>query len=303
MDRFEDMQTFVRVVEAGSISGAAEQLDVAKSAVSRRLTALEQRLGVQLVTRTTRRMRLTDTGRAYYERCVRLLDDLEEAERAVRAEHRALSGRLRVSVPLTFGIHHLTPAIVDFASQHPELTVDLEFNDRRVDLVEEGLDLAIRIGRLPDSSLVARRIAPIRHVVCASPAYWDRRGRPVHPDALAGHDALIYTLRADPDSWDYTDPAGRSGVVKVTGRMRANNGEFLRLAGIAGQGVMMQPTFIVWEAIRDGLLEPVLSDHEWFPINAYAVYPQARHLSSRVRAFVDFLVRRFGDRPYWDLAA
>lgn len=300
MDRFEALENFVRVVEAGSISGAAERLQVAKSAVSRRLTELEQHLGVQLFRRTTRRMDLTDTGRSLYERAVRLLADLQETELAVSSEHGALSGSLRVAAPLSFGLLHLAPAVNAFIREHPDIRFDLDFNDRQVDILQESFDLAVRIADLPDSSLIARPIAPIRNVLAASPAYLAAHGTPADPQALVGHRCLLYTNLPDPGLWQYRDPQGQPGEVRVSGALRANNGDFLHQAAVEGQGIVLQPLFIGYRAIEAGELVPLLTEHEWQGVHAYAVYPQTRHLSQRVRAFVDFLVERFAGEPYWE---
>lgn len=300
MDRFANMQTFVAVVDAGTITAAADRLAVAKSAVSRRLAELEQHLGVQLLRRTTRRLDLTDTGRSYYQRCQRILEDVRETEAAVSTEHRALRGRIRISVPMTFGMLHLRTAISEFLAANPAVSFDLDLGDRQVDLMREGFDLAIRISQLADSSLIARRIAPIRTVVCASSSYWDEHGRPATPDELARHACLHYTLTAAPGTWRYRYKDGSEGSVEVPGRLRANNGDVLRDFAVSGLGVAILPTFIVYRAIERGELEPVLTEIEWSPLTAYAVYPQSRHLSTRIRAFVAFLGERFGDAPYWD---
>jgi len=300
MDRFEDMRTFVAVVEAGSFTGAAERLSVAKSAVSRRVADLEERLGVQLFRRTTRSLNLTDTGASFHERCVRLLADLEEAELAVSREHGTLRGRLRVAVPMSFGLLHLGPAVTEFAERHPEVSFDLDFNDRQVDLLAEGVDVAVRIAELADSTLIARRLAPIRHVVCASPAYLARHGTPATPADLAHHACLVYAHQPDPRAWCYQGPDGRAGSVKVPAALQANNGDFLRAAAAAGLGMILEPSFIVYQAIERGELVPVLTDWRWRALDAYAVYPRTRHLSQRVRAFVDFLAQRFAGVPYWD---
>ncbi|MAT65044.1 MAG: LysR family transcriptional regulator [Gammaproteobacteria bacterium] len=300
MDRFEALENFVRVVEAGSISGAAERRQVAKSAVSRRLTELEQHLGVQLFRRTTRRMDLTDTGRSLYERAVRLLADLQETELAVSSEHGALSGSLRVAAPLSFGLLHLTPAVSDFIRMHPEIRFDLDFNDRQVDILQESFDVAVRIAELPDSSLIARPIAPIRSILAASPAYIQAHGSPASPQELALHRCLLYTHLPDPGLWRYRDPQGRPGEVRVSAALQANNGDFLHRAAVDGHGIVLQPLFICYRAIEAGQLVPLLIDHEWQGVHAYAVYPQTRHLSQRVRAFVDFLVERFAGEPYWE---
>jgi len=300
MDRFAEMQMFVRVVETGSFSGAAERLQVAKSAVSRRLAELESRLGAQLLHRTTRRLNLTDSGRAFLEQAQRILADLDEAEAAVAQAHSALKGRLRVALPLSFGLLHLTEPIKAFMALHPEVEFDLDFNDRQIDLLQEGFDLAIRIANLPDSSLIARRLAPIRHIVSASPEYLQEHGVPLLPHDLSQHVCLAYSNLANPGIWHYRTQDGAPGSVQVPIKLKANNGDFLCQAALAGHGLILHPTFYLREALRSGALVPVLTDIVWPELNAYAVYPPTRHLSSRVRALVDFLAQRFAGEPEWD---
>jgi DNA-binding transcriptional LysR family regulator len=300
MDRFEELRTFVAVVEAGGITAAADRLGIAKSAISRRLADLEERLSVQLFRRTTRRMSLTDSGQGFYERCLRILADLDEAELAVSQEHATLRGRLRVAVPLSFGLGHLSPAVDVFLRAHPDIVFDLDLNDRQVDLLAEGFDLAVRIADLQDSSLIARRLAPVRHVVCASPDYLAANGTPRRPEELADHACLVYTNAPAPASWEYADSNGRQGRVQVRARVRANNGDSLRQAAEDGHGIVMGPSFILYGSIERGALVPVLTDCRWPLLNAYALYPRTRHLSRRVRAFVDFLAERFAGVPYWD---
>ncbi len=302
MDRFESMRTFTRVVETGSISGAAEGMGIAKSAVSRRLAELEEHLGVQLMQRTTRRLNLTETGQSFYDRSVRVLADLEEAEQAVSCEHATPRGKLRVAVPMTFGLLHLTPAITDFMQQHPDVEFDLDFNDWHVDLVREGFDVAIRISKLSDSSLIARQLAPIHNIVCASPEYIKQHGAPQTPTELKQHICLAYSNIRQPGVWRYLDKNGDKKSINVPIRIHANNGDFLRMAAIAGHGIVLEPTFVLYQAIQHGELVPILTDYDWPGINAYAIYPQTRHLSKRVRVFVDFLVERFAGVPYWDQA-
>ncbi len=300
MDRFAHMQVFVSVVEAGSISAAAERLELAKSAVSRRLAELEAHLGVSLITRTTRRLNLTDSGRAYYARCVAILADLDEAESAVSQAHAALRGKLKLALPLSFGLLHLSPLIQAFMTLHPELRFELDFNDRQIDLMQEGFDLAIRIATLDDSSLIARRLAPIRHVVCASPDYLAKHGTPLAAADLADHAGLVYSNLLDPGLWTYLSPDGQPGQVRVPVRLAASSGDFLMRAGIAGEGLLLLPTFYVHTALRSGQLRRVLADYRWPEVSAYAVYPPTRHLSNRVRALIDFLVERLAGEPYWD---
>jgi DNA-binding transcriptional LysR family regulator len=300
MNRFENMGTFIRVVEAGSISGAADRLGVAKSAVSRRLKELEKHLGVELFHRTTRQMNLTDTGRAFYHQAVRILDDVLEAELATSQAHGTLKGSLKIALPSSFGLMHMGPVINDFLKEHPQIEFDLDFNDREVDLIQEGFDLAIRIANLPDSSLIARRFAPVNTVMCASPDYLELMGIPQSPDELIEHQCLVYSLLRDFEYWHLTDDEGNQIKAKIWPYLKASTGEFIRDAAVEGRGIVLIPTFIVYKEIERGTLVPVLKDYKSFQINAYAIYPQTRHLSQRVRAFVDFLVKRFEGTPYWD---
>lgn len=300
MDRFALLQNFVRVVDAGSISAAADRWETAKSAVSRRLSELEQSLGVQLLHRTTRRLALTDSGRSFYERAQQILADLDEAEAAVAAAQCELRGRVRVAAPMTFGLLHLAPAIHEFAARHPEVSFDLDFNDRQIDLLQEGVDVAIRIARLEDSSLIARRLAPVNVLLCASPGYLRQHGTPRAPEDLARHRCLLYSNLPDPGRWWYRADDGSEVAVSVPEAMRSNNGEQLCGAAAAGLGIVNTPTFITHRALAQGNLVPVLSDYRWRGNDAYVIYPPTRHLSRRVRALVDFLVQRFAGRPYWE---
>ncbi len=300
MDKFEDLQAFVAVVEAGSFTAAADRLNVAKSVISRRVSALEERLGVQLLRRTTRVLNLTETGGSFYEHSARILADLEEAEAAVQQEHGELRGTLRVALPLSFGVRHMCKPIAAFAKRHPKVEFDLDLNDRRVDLVEEGVDVALRIGHLQDSSHIARRLFDARAVVCASPHYLGVHGTPRTPEELPDHDCLVYSHLRDPDRWAYTDKDGTRRSVQVEPRMSAGSGDFLANAAAHGLGIVIQPTFIAAESIRRGVLVPILTDYEWPVTPAYAIYPPTRHLSYRVRAFIDFLAERFSGTPQWD---
>ena len=300
MDKFEDLQAFVAVVEAGSFTAAADRLDTAKSAVSRRVSALEERLGVQLLRRTTRTLNLTDTGRSFYEHAARILADLEEAESAAQQEHGELRGTLRIALPLSFGVRHMCKPIAAFSKRHPKIHFDLDLNDRRIDLIEEGVDLAVRIGHLEDSSLIARKLFDVRTVVCASRQYLAKHGEPATPDELREHDCLVYSNLADPDTWRWEDSDGGRHAAELSPVMRASSGDFLTNAAAHGLGVVIQPTFIASEALRLGNLVPILTAYEWPVSPAYAVYPPTRHLSYRVRAFIDFLVERFAGVPSWD---
>ncbi len=298
MDRFENMRVFIKVAEAGSISAAAAQLGVVKSAVSRRLKELEEHLGVELFHRTTRMMSLTETGRAFYHDSVSILEDVIEAELATSKAHDKLQGSLKIALPSTFGIMHVGPAINQFLQIHPQIEFDLDFNDREVDLVREGFDLAIRIASLPDSSLIARMLAPIHFIICASPNYLELNGLPQSPDQLINHKCLAYSLLSDFDSWHFIDASGNQEKIKINPFLKASTGEFLKHAAVEGLGIILLPRFIVYEEIERGDLVPILQDHTIPHIHAYAIYPQTRHLSQRVRVFVDHLVRRFNKAPY-----
>jgi DNA-binding transcriptional LysR family regulator len=300
LDHLAAMAVFARVVEAGSFSGAAESLGLSKSAVSKHVARLEERLAVRLLNRTTRRLSLTEAGTAVYEPCRQLVADADAAEAAVSHLASAPRGRLRINVPMSFGQRHVAPALPDFMARYPELTVDLQLNDRTVDLVEEGYDMAVRIGELPDSSLLARRLAPLNRVVAAAPGYLDRAGRPAHPRELRQHTCLLYSYLSSGREWRFRGPDGEVRV-PVGGPLEANNGDALLAAAREGAGLVMLPTFLAGDDVRAGALEPVLTDWTREPGGAVsAVFPPGRKLSPKVRVFVDFLAERFGPYPAWD---
>lgn len=299
MNRLLEMEVFAAVVDSGSISAAAERLDMAKSAVSKRLSDLEARLGVSLLTRTTRRLALTDAGGEFYARCEAILADVDAAEAGVSSSVAELSGTIRLAAPLTFGLQHLGPALTRFMAQHPGVDVQLDFNDRQVDLIAEGFDLAIRIAKLGDSTLVARKLTPARHVLCASPPYWQKHGYPQGPDDLKDHIALRYTLAAR-RNWSYRAPDGSRGSVTLRAHHSANNGAFLADAAAAGLGIVRLPLFIVYRYIERGALQPVLTDYAWNDLHVWAVYPRARSVPARIRLLIDFLAEEFGSAPYWE---
>jgi len=301
MDRLDSMEAFVRVAESKSFSEAARRLNLSKSVISRQVSGLEADLGARLFHRTTRSLTLTEVGTAYLERCQRILADIEEANLSVSNLQAAPRGKLKVNAPVTFAIQHLAPALPDFLSRYPEMEIDLALNDRFVNLVEEGFDLAIRIGKLDDSSLIARFLAPARRVVVGSPDYLARRGTPQTPDDLTQHCCLSYSNLSVADEWSFNSPDGKRWPVEVKGRLRVNNGDVLRQATLSGLGLTMAPTFIVGADLQAGTLVQVLEQYVPQNIGIHAVYPHARHLSPKVRAFVDFLAERFGPRPYWDL--
>lgn len=300
MDRFEDMRCFVHVAEQQSVTRAAELLSLAPSAVSRRLKDLEERLGAQLLSRTTRRMSLTEAGQVFFRRARQILADVDEAEAEVSDSSRGLQGQLRLAAPLSFGLGHLSPVIADFMAAHPGIAVDLDLSDRQVDLVGDGFDLAIRIGVLPDSSLIARRLCEVRMLTCAAPAFLDRAGRPETPDDLRRMPGLCYAGSDRPDIWRYSVPDDGEVSVQVPIRMRATNGDVLCDAAAAGLGVTLQPSFIAARALDAGTLEVVLPGVRWTGVAIHVVYPETRHLSAKARAFIEHARKAFAPVPAWE---
>lgn len=300
MDRFADIEALVAVVESGSFSAAGERLGVAKSAVSRRVSELERRLGSRLLHRTTRRLSLTDPGRSFYQRAVQILADLDDAEQIVGAETGELRGMLKVAAPLSFGLAHLSGALTDFLDLHAAIELALDLNDRTINLVEEGVDVAIRIGDLQDSTLVARRLGTSRLVTCASRDYLERAGEPLHPDELQRHVGLQYTNISYKQHWRFVTSDGKTLQGQPQIRVRANNGEALACAAAAGMGITSGPTFILGSYLKQGRLERILKDYQRPSVGIFAVTPPGRLVPQRVRRFIDFLSSRFGDQPYWD---
>lgn len=298
MDRFAGLESLVAVVEAGSFSKAAERLGIAKSVVSRRIGLLEQHLGVHLLRRTTRSLSLTEPGQAFYRRAVRILAELAEAEQSVSDTSTELRGRLRIAAPLSFGLHHLTGALNEFLREHPGIELDLDLNDREVGLVEEGFDMAVRIGSLRDSSLVARRLGTVRFVTCASPDYLARHGVPERPEDLSEHVGLHYANLAPAQAWVFARGSTEPVVSIPNVRLRANNGDALAAAAVAGLGIVNTPTFIVDELIACGRLVALLPEYLRPPIGIYAVFPPGRLPARRVKALTDHLAAHFGDQPY-----
>jgi DNA-binding transcriptional LysR family regulator len=300
LDRITGMQAFVRVATLGSFSAAARALGLSQTMVTKHVVALEDRLGVKLLHRSTRRLVLTEAGRSYLASCERILPEIEEAEISASLDRIEPRGTLRLNVPLTFGFRQIVPALAAFSRLHPAVDVDLGLADRYVDLIEEGWDLAIRIGRLKDSSLVARRLAPCRTMVCAAPSYLEAHGEPQTLDDLARHNCLGYTLpsTASAGRWAF-GPEGDL-LVPVKGNLRANNGDALLAAALAGQGLIHQPTFLVGDALRDGRLVRILPAHPTPTLGIHAVYPSGRQAPAKVRAFVEYLAGRFAPDPAWD---
>ncbi len=300
MDRFDNMRMFAKVAESASFTDAAANLHISASMASQHVKELEERLGVRLLNRTTRRVSLTEVGRAYYERCTRLLADLEEAERAAGEMQAAPRGELRVNSTPAFGIVQLAPAVANFTAQFPAISVELVLSDRMVDLVEEGFDVAVRVETLPDSSLIARQLTPCRVVICGAPVYLEKHGIPRTPADLANLNCLTVTVPSYYRDWYLTEPGGSAVEVSPKGNLRSNSGAVLLLAALAGHGLVYLPTYLAGEALESGRLVTVLDDYAAAPLVLRAIYPHSHHLSAKVRAFVDFLVARFGREPAWD---
>jgi DNA-binding transcriptional LysR family regulator len=299
MGQLEDMYIFVRVVETGSITKAAEQMNIAKSAVSKRLSLLEQKLGIKLINRTTRKSSITEAGHRYYQRSKLIVDEVDELNSQTASSKRALEGTLNIAVPLSFGLAHLTPALDIFLQQHTDLKLNINFSDQKIDIVEQGVDLAFRIGQLDNSTLQARKIAPIKHVLCASPDYLKLHGQPKTPSDLKHHKVIKYGS-SDQSGLKFLSKEGNEHLVHLEPHIIANNGDFLKSLAESGHGITYLPSFIVWQSLATQTLVPVLDEYKLPTMHAYAVYPPNRHLPLKVRSLIDFLVERFGDNPYWD---
>jgi DNA-binding transcriptional LysR family regulator len=302
VDRFQAITAFARVVEAGSFVRAAERLGVSVSAVSRQVAELEAHLDSRLINRTTRRLSLTESGRVFYERCVQLLSDLEEAEQSAGAGAVRPRGTLRLTSGTTFGERHLARAIAEFLVRYPEMRLDVELSDRTTDLVDEGFDAAVRIGAIGSQNLVGRKIGQTRLVCCAAPSYLARHGQPKTPESLAAHACLTYDYAPHKNVWPFRDQAGRDRSIRVAGPVNANHGRFLAELAVAGTAIVLEPDFVVGPEVRVGRLVPILRKFEPMPASIYFVYPSRRHLSAKVRALAEFLTARFADAE-WALAA
>ena len=299
MDQLTGMRVFLAIVDKGGFAPAADSLGMSKTMVSKHLAAIEDRLGVRLLNRTTRKIGLTEIGTEYFRRCQDILQLIDEADGHLLESAGHPRGLLRVNAPVNFSELHLAPSIGDYRRKYPDVELDLVVNDQVIDLIEEGFDVAVRVGRLKDSSLIARRLAPARLVLAASPAYLERRGVPERPEDLVHHDCLLYAYSPERDDWQFEGPNGPQRV-RVKGPFSSNNGGILMRAAIDGQGVVVLPTFIAGEALKDGRLVEILASYKAQDRAIYAVFPANRHLSPKVRSFVDFLVNRFGGRPYWE---
>jgi DNA-binding transcriptional LysR family regulator len=293
VDRIAAIQAFARVVEAGSFARAAQRLRSSTSSISRQIAALEQHLGARLLNRTTRKLSLTEGGQAFYERCVQLLAELEEAEQLASATAASPRGTIRLTCPRNLAAQQIAPVIARFAARHPSVSFDVTVSDGLVDLVDEGFDLAIRIGRVGAEGLVARRLGRVRLVLAAAPSYLRSNPAPRVPADLTAHRALTYAYSAAPHLWRLVGPDGDEHDVRVAGQVIANSGELLIASAVAGLGLVLQPDFMMEPEIRAGHLVRVLPDYEGPLLDTWAVYPSRRHLSAKVRLFVDHLIESF----------
>lgn len=294
MDIVSAMRVFVSVVDAGSFAGAAARLDVSRAMASKQVAGLEDHLGTRLLNRTTRRLSLTEAGTDFYQRSVQILADVEEAEQAAGNMAAEPRGVLKLSMPLAYGLHRFGPIVSAYSTRYTHVRLDLSLSDRKVDLVEEGYDLAIRIGKLPESGLIARKLGEVQSIVVGAPDYLKRHGTPATPDELARHACLGYSLASTVDEWRLQGPGGVVAV-HCAGPVKADNGDMLRLVALSGAGLIFQPRFIVEEDVRAGRLVRVLPEFASEELGVYALYPSRRHLSAKVRTFVDFLAAELAE--------
>ncbi|MGB8856700.1 MAG: LysR family transcriptional regulator [Burkholderiales bacterium] len=299
MDRFLEMRTFSAVVDAGSFVGAADALQLSKAAVSRYVSDLEARLGVRLLNRTTRHLSLTDEGQVFYGRCIELLAGVDEAETEITSRSGTASGLLRINAPVTFGIQHLAHLWGEFRTLNPKVLLDISLSDRLVDLVDEGYDIAIRIASLPSSTLISKRLATTRMVLCASRPYLERHGTPRHPADLVTHDIISYSYWSTKDEWYFDGPDGKVSV-KTHPCIHTNSGDTCRLAALAHQGIILQPSFLVGEDLKNGTLIELMPSFHSIELGIYAVYPTRKHVAPKLRALIDFLSAHFSQaRTNW----
>jgi len=299
MDRLAAMRVFAQVVDSGSFAKAADRLGLSTSAASRQVADLETHLQTRLLNRTTRRVGMTESGRAFYERAVQLLADLEEAEQEASRTAAVPRGTIRLTAAVTLGVRHLAPLIAAFLARHPGVAFDVSLSDRIVDLVEEGFDLGVRVGTSGTASLAARKLGETRLLVCASPDYLAAHGRPQVPEDLERHNCFTYEYVSPRDQWRFRDASGRECAVRVKGNLHSNNGELHAEAAAGGIGIAFEPDMILAPYVRDGRLVPLLADYLLPPMPIYAVYPSRKHLSAKVRVFIDFLVERLAQAREW----
>ena len=299
MGQLEDMKTFVRIVEAGGIGPAAEQMGIAKSAISRRLAELENRLRMTLINRTTRTSKITEGGQNYYNRSLQLINEVSELDSTTTDPDYLFSGTIRLSSSISFGVTHLAPALDIFSKTYPELKFDIDLSNHTVDLIEGGFDLAFRVGKIEDPSLNVQKIAQIRFNLCASPEYLKQYGTPKTPDDLKNHKLLKLSI-GDNNNWTLFDKEGRQHIVSNIPKMLSNDNDFMDNMAIQGHGIVRSATFVSWKAIAAGELVPILQDYTLEDMSMSATYPKTHYLSRRVSLLIDFLAERFGDNPYWD---
>lgn len=300
MDKLTSMLVFTKVAKAGSFASAAKELGLSRAMATKHVMQLENGLGIRLLNRTTRNLSLTEVGMVYLERCLQILDEIEEMEIAVTRLQTEPRGTLKVNATPFFGAYHLAPAISAYTEIYPDVNVELVLQAGYVDLIEEGFDLAIHLDELRDSSLIARKLGSSQRVVCGAPSYFQRHGVPKTPDDLRKHNCLINFSLPPRDQWQFSVPGGETTVVRVTGSMQANVADALRMAALSGLGLVLLPTYMVGQDIRKGRLQTVLTDYVPAPLEIHAVYPHRKHLSAKVRTFVDFLHERFHPKPYWE---
>ncbi|MFT6986665.1 MAG: DNA-binding transcriptional LysR family regulator [Psychromonas sp.] len=298
MDKITNMKAFSAVVLEGSFANAALRLNLSAQLVSKYVSQLENSLHTRLLNRTTRKVSLTEAGSAYWTRCQQILIDIEEMENALSNSHQRVSGVLTISAPMSFGVKHLPKLLVDFQRRYADLKIDLKLTDRKIDIVEEGIDIALRIGDLKSSSLIAKRLTAINIAICASPDYLARNGTPATPQELAGHAYLKYSYSEKSSLFAQFNSDARDP--KLNGNLLCNNGDLLVNAAIYGGGIVIQPTFIIGEALRAGQLTKILTEYAPSPLSLYAVYAHRQFLASKVRCFIDFIADYYGARPYWD---
>lgn len=285
---------FAKVAELGGFTAAADALGLSKSMVSRQVSALEDQLGVRLLNRTTRRINLTEAGTVVFERAQRIVAEAQEAAEEATCVEGAVRGQLRINAPMSFGISQLGPVMPEFMERYPEINVDLVLNDRRVDLIEEGFDVSLRISALTDSSLIARQLAPVERYIVGAPAYFEKHGVPKRPSDLATHDFMLYTLLARPNQLEMTNAKGENEQVELKGRFLCNNADAMVGMMLKGMGLVFSPDVLCHEHLKSGKLVRVLEDWSVPPLTLHAIYPHTRHLAAKVRAFVDFSVEKFG---------
>lgn len=292
MDRFRSIEVFVRAAELGNLSAAGRELGLSPAGVGNHIRALEEWLAARLLHRTTRRVSLTEAGQRFFESAQHIAAELADAKSATSALQSSPRGTLRLAAPVTFGMKVLAPIVADYLAAYPEMRIDIALSDRRIDLVEDGFDMAIRVGDLEDSGLIARSLATTRLVLCASPDYLKRRGRPRHPRDLGSHDCMEYTLRLPRARWTFTSPQGKKITQAISGRLKASNGEVLRAAAVRGLGLALAPEFVVNSDLERGTLVSVMNGFRLPGVGIFALYPSSERVPLKVRSFVDYLAKQ-----------